>query len=210
MYSSSKACLEILASSYRRSFLSALAASPGYSLATARAGNVIGGGDWSPDRLIPDCVRAIHAGRPVEIRNPAAVRPWQHVLEPLSGYLRLGRLLFEGGPGYAGTYNFGPDPASTLRVAEVAAKVVEYYGRGEVIVHQRSDFHEDALLTLNIAKAEKVLGWRPVFTGEEALRRTVEWYKAFYEGQADMVALTLAQIDEFTCRHGQEIKSGRI
>ncbi|MDR1533704.1 MAG: CDP-glucose 4,6-dehydratase [Planctomycetota bacterium] len=196
IYSSSKGCVELLAASYRRSFLQENA--PGaYALATARAGNVIGGGDWSPDRLLPDCVRAINAGLPVEIRNPEATRPWQHVLEPLSGYLLLGKLLFENGSRFAEGFNFGPDTTSVLKVAEMAAKVVEYYGRGEVVAHRRDDLHEDAMLSLDIAKAEKVLGWRPTLSGKEAIRRTVDWYKMFYAGEADMAKFTLEQINVF-------------
>ena len=117
MYSSSKGCVEIMSSSYRRSFLK-----DGYAMATARAGNVIGGGDWAEDRLIPDCIRAINKGVDIEIRNPVAVRPWQHVLEPLSGYLLLGQKLLENGQEYADGFNFGPNEESVLTVAEVAKK----------------------------------------------------------------------------------------
>ena len=121
MYSSSKGCVEIMSSSYRRSFLK-----DGYAMATARAGNVIGGGDWALDRLIPDCIRGINDGIDIEIRNPVAVRPWQHVLEPLSGYLLLGQKLLEDGQKYADGFNFGPNEESVLTVAEVAKKVTEF------------------------------------------------------------------------------------
>jgi CDP-glucose 4,6-dehydratase len=127
------------------------------------------------------------------------------VLEPLSGYLLLGKLLFENGSRYAEGFNFGPDTTSVLKVAEMAAKVVEYYGRGEVVVQRRNDLHEDAMLSLDIARAEKVLGWRPTLSGEEAIRRTVNWYKAFHRGKIDMTEFTLGQIREFVNRRGHEI-----
>lgn len=195
MYSSSKGCVEIMSSSFRRSFLQG---SDGYAMATARAGNVIGGGDWAADRLIPDCVRYINEGKQIEIRNPIAVRPWQHVLEPLSGYLLLGQKLFEDGKKYAEGFNFGPNEDSVLKVAEVAQKVVEYYGKGEVIVHKRDDLHEANLLMLNIEKAEKVLGWKPTYSADKAIEKSVEWYKNFYENkEQDMFEFTLNQISEY-------------
>lgn len=195
MYSSSKGCVEIMSSSYRRSFLQD---DECYAMATARAGNVIGGGDWAADRLIPDCVRYINDGKQIEIRNPIAVRPWQHVLEPLSGYLLLGKKLFEEGKKYAEGFNFGPNEDSVLKVAEVAQKVVEYYGKGEVVVHKRDDLHEANLLMLNIEKAERVLGWTPTYTADEAIEKTIEWYKNFYDNDnEDMFGFTLGQIAEY-------------
>ena len=155
MYSSSKGCVEIMSSSYRRSFLQDDSA---FAMATARAGNVIGGGDWALDRLIPDCVIAINKGEKIEIRNPIAVRPWQHVLEPLSGYLLLGQKLLEHGKKYAEGFNFGPDESNVLKVADVAQKVADFYGKGEVVVQKRDNLHEAGLLMLNIEKAERVLG----------------------------------------------------
>lgn len=192
MYSSSKGCVEIMSSSFRRSFLQ-----EGYAMATARAGNVIGGGDWALDRLIPDCVKFINAGQKIEIRNPVAVRPWQHVLEPLSGYLLLGEKLLEHGLHFADGFNFGPNEDSVLKVAEVAQKVTEFYGRGEVVVHKRDDLHEANLLMLNIEKAEKVLGWTPTYTANQAIKNTVEWYKHFYANDADMYEFTMNQIKEY-------------
>ena len=194
MYSSSKGCVEIMSSSFRRSFLQG---ENGYAMATARAGNVIGGGDWALDRLIPDCIKYINSGQKIEIRNPAAVRPWQHVLEPLSGYLLLGQKLFEDGKKYAEGFNFGPNEESVLRVAEVAQKVVKNYGRGEVVVHKKDNLHEANLLMLNIEKAEKVLGWTPAYTADTAIAATVEWYKHFYTKDKDMYEFTLNQIKEY-------------
>lgn len=193
MYSSSKGCVEILSSSFRRSFLQ----SQGYALATARAGNVIGGGDWAEDRLIPDCVRAIESGQEIEIRNPVATRPWQHVLEPLSGYLLLGHLLYTQGAAYAQGFNLGPNADSVLTVAQVAQLVVNQYGKGTVKVHKRDDLHEANLLMLDITKAAQVLGWKPTYTAQQAIKKTVDWYKQFYQGGQDMRAYSLQQIHEY-------------
>lgn len=194
MYSSSKGCVEIMSSSFRRSFLQEEGT---YAMATARAGNVIGGGDWAGDRLIPDCVRYINADEKIEIRNPIAVRPWQHVLEPLSGYLLLGQKLLEGGKKYAEGFNFGPNEDSVLRVAEVAEKACKYYGKGEVVIHKRDNLHEANLLMLNIEKAEKVLGWTPTYTADDAVKNTIEWYKHFYAKDVDMYEFTMNQIKEY-------------
>lgn len=192
MYSSSKGCVEIMSSSYRRSFLQ----DGGFALATARAGNVIGGGDWALDRLIPDCVRAINRGEKIEIRNPAATRPWQHVLEPLSGYLVLGGKLLTGEKQYQEGFNFGPDENSVLTVADVVGRVTRQYGRGEIIVHKKDALHEANLLMLNIEKAERVLGWTPNYTADKAVRQTVDWYRRFYDGEP-MLKFTLSQIREY-------------
>ncbi len=192
MYSSSKGCVEIMSSSYRRSFLK-----NGYAMATARAGNVIGGGDWALDRLIPDCIRGINSGIDIEIRNPIAVRPWQHVLEPLSGYLLLGQKLLEEGQKFADGFNFGPREESVLTVAEVAKKVTEFYGRGRVVVGEASPLHEAGLLMLNIEKAKKVLGWTPTYSADDAIKSTVEWYKKFYSQQERMLDFTIKQIEDY-------------
>ena len=191
MYSSSKGCVEIMSSSYRRSFLQE---ENTYAMATARAGNVIGGGDWALDRLIPDCIRGINKGIDIEIRNPIAVRPWQHVLEPLSGYLLLGEKLLTEGKKYADGFNFGPDEESVLTVAEVAKKLTELYGRGRVVVGEKSPLHEAGLLMLNIEKAKKVLGWTPSYSAHQALEKTVEWYKYFYAKNTNMYEFTCTQI----------------
>lgn len=193
MYSSSKGCVEIMSSSFRRSFLQD---GKPYAMATARAGNVIGGGDWALDRLIPDCIRFINQNKKIEIRNPIAVRPWQHVLEPLSGYLLLGEKLLNEGDKYAEGFNFGPNEESVLTVAEVAQKVTEYYEQGEVIVGEKSELHEANLLMLNIEKAKDVLGWIPTYSANQAIQKTVEWYKRFYQGEK-MSEFTFKQIKDF-------------
>lgn len=192
MYSSSKGCVEIMSSSYRRSFLE-----NSYAMATARAGNVIGGGDWALDRLIPDCIRGINHGADIEIRNPVAIRPWQHVLEPLSGYLLLGQKLMEDGPKYADGFNFGPNEDSVLTVAEVAKRVTNFYGKGNVIIGDKSPLHEAGLLMLNIEKAKRILGWHPSYTANEAIQKTVEWYKHFYNQDIDMYEFTIRQIRDY-------------
>ena len=194
MYSSSKGCVEILSSSFRRSFLQE---ENSMAMATARAGNVIGGGDWALDRLIPDCVRSINKGIDIEIRNPIAVRPWQHVLEPLSGYLLLGQKLLEEGNKFADGFNFGPNEDSVLTVAEVSKMVTELYGKGKVFVGEPSPLHEAGLLMLNIEKAAKVLNWTPTLTANEAIRNTVEWYRHFYAKDVDMYEFTMNQIKEY-------------
>ena len=194
MYSSSKGCVEIMSSSFRRSFLQDEGT---MAMATARAGNVIGGGDWALDRLIPDCIRGINSGKDIEIRNPIAVRPWQHVLEPLSGYLLLGQKLLEEGKKYADGFNFGPNEDSILTVADVSKMVCDFYGKGNVIVGKKSPLHEAGLLMLNIEKAEKVLYWTPTLNVKEAIKNTVDWYKHFYSKDTDMYEFTMEQINEY-------------
>lgn len=194
MYSSSKGCVEIMSSAYRRSFLYG---DNSYAMATARAGNVIGGGDWGQDRLVPDCIRSINDGVDIEIRNPDAIRPWQFVLEPLSGYLLLGQKLLTEGKKFAEGFNFGPVQDSVLTVKEVANKVCGYYGRGRVIIGDKSPLHEAGLLMLNIEKSEKVLGWIPSMNVDEAVKNTVEWYKHFYKKDMNIFEYTISQIEQY-------------
>lgn len=185
-YSASKACQELLAASYRDSFF----ARGGTLLATARAGNVIGGGDWAADRLIPDLVRAAARGECEPLRSPDAVRPWQHVLEPLGGYLLLGQRLFEGETQVATGWNFGPAENDALTVGEVAAQMKRFWPRVEFRFAPQPDApHETKLLQLNCAKAERELHWHGVWSAGEAIRRTAEWYRDFYEtGAVDTAA----------------------
>ncbi len=177
-YSSSKACAEIVCSSYRRSyFRSGGVGSRRVGLATARAGNVVGGGDWAEDRLVPDLVRAAVAGVPLALRNPRATRPWQHVLEPLSGYLELGARLLDGEP-VDEAWNFGPAPDATLEVEEVAQRLRAHWPEFELSHDPGPHPHEAPLLKLDCRKAEQRLGWRPVWDADTTLRRTVDWYRA--------------------------------
>ena len=180
-YSSSKGCAELLIASYRRSFCRyGGTGESGMAVASARAGNVIGGGDWSQDRLIPDCIRAIEAGRPVRLRNPGAVRPWQFVLEPLGGYLLLAERLWSEPEAFVGGWNFGPDPKQMATVETMARALTDAYGAGTV--ECRADTkapHEEQILLLDSTKAGERLGWRPRLTLEETLGWTAEWYRDY-------------------------------
>ena len=191
-YSASKAAAEIVAASYRDAFLAA----QGMAVATARAGNVIGGGDWAEDRLIPDAVRAWEADKPLEVRRPQAIRPWQHVLEPLAGYLILAEQLRHR-PNLAGAYNFGPETGAAATVREVIEQASTSYGRGQVIWGDGSEGpHEAGWLALEIAKARTTLGVTPQWSLFEAIDRTMKWYRHQREG-ADARELCLAEIAAF-------------
>ncbi len=182
-YSASKGCAELLGASYRNSFfnISEYGKKHHVLLASGRAGNVIGGGDWAADRLIPDIVRSTAASKAVLIRNPKATRPWQHVLEPLSGYLTLGWTLLEGNPGCAEGWNFGPDQHSNLSVEEVVAVSRKYWSEMKVEYSKnREDYHEANLLMLDCSKANKLLKWYPVWDIEMTLDKTMSWYRDFY------------------------------
>ena len=181
VYSMSKSAAELVAQSWRRSFFPPdRLAEHGVALATARAGNVIGGGDWARDRIVPDAVRALSSGRAVPVRNPGAVRPWQHVLEPLGGYLLLGSQLLGGdAPRFCEAWNFGPPLQSTRPVAEVVSAVVAAWGSGSwTSTPQPHGPHEAGVLRLSIDKAYARLGWSPRWTLGEAAARTMEWYRA--------------------------------
>jgi CDP-glucose 4,6-dehydratase len=192
-YSASKACAEIVAASWRRSFGS----EGNLRIATARAGNVIGGGDWSPDRIVPDCVRALSRGETITVRNPAAIRPWQHVLEPLSGYLLLAAKLHQS-PRFAEAWNFGPDNEDTRTVEELVETVVAAWGVGArwAAVKQASAPHEASTLTLSSTKAMQELDWRPTWHFDRAVHTTIGWYKACLGG-ADAHLLCSETIQAF-------------
>lgn len=175
-YSASKAGAELVAASYRSAFF-ATPQSP--LLATARAGNVIGGGDWSEDRLIPDLVRATFNNEYLEIRSPNATRPWQHVLDSLSGYLMLGQSLLEGRGQFAEPWNFGPEPESNRSVAEVLKKLGDQWPKLHCYTTNAAQLHEATLLYLDSAKARSYLHWRPVWGLDATLAKTTEWYKSF-------------------------------
>ncbi len=193
-YSASKGCAELVVSAFRNSFL----IGSRIGLASARAGNVIGGGDWAIDRLLPDFVRAVIADKPIGIRNPLSTRPWQHVLEPLYGYLVLGALLLTEPEKYSSAWNFGPRDTDVLSVDEILKLAITEWGAGRVEKEAVKQPHEAALLKLDISKAEAYLRWHPVFSCSEAIKRTVEWYKKYYEKpQSDMFSLTVEQIREY-------------
>jgi CDP-glucose 4,6-dehydratase len=195
-YSNSKACVELVTESFRKSFFKTR---PGAAaVASARAGNVIGGGDWSKDRLVPDIVRGcFSATGDVVLRNPRAVRPWQHVLEPLSGYLVLAEKLASGQPGLDEGWNFGPPTEEVRPVADVAEAVVRAVGTGRLMFQPDADApHEANLLQLDCSKARSKLGWRPRLDFARTIAMTADWYAAWHRGR-DMAAYTLAQISDY-------------
>ena len=197
-YSASKACVELVTTAYRRSYFSdrALLKRP-VAVATARAGNVIGGGDWSPDRLIPDILAAFTDNRPVEIRNPNSVRPWQHVLEPLYGYLLLAENLIHYGDTFSEAWNFGPADQDTRPVKWIAAELQKMWpGPATWITGSANSLHETDVLALNSAKARSRLKWTNTWDLRTALAKTIEWHQAWQCG-TDMIEITRRQIAEF-------------
>ena len=177
-YSTSKAAAELVTQGYRRSFFcTGVGAATHKAIATVRAGNVVGGGDWRAQRLIPDCIRALERHDPIEVRHPRSIRPWQHVLEPLNGYLTLASLMYGGTGDYCGVWNFGPDAESMRSVGEVASLVVGSWGEGSWIDTGGGEFHEASMLRLDATKARVYLGWRPIWGLEETISKTVEWYR---------------------------------
>ena len=196
-YSNSKGCAELVTSAYRSSFFEA-SARGACRIASARAGNVIGGGDWALDRLIPDIVRSFGRSRPVDIRSPRAVRPWQHVLEPLSGYIRLAELLASDmGAVYAEAWNFGPPDEDCQPVCYIADRLAASWGNGASwSPSDKPQPHEASFLKVDASKARARLGWRSRLRLVDALSWTAEWYRAQHEGE-DATALTVAQIDRY-------------
>jgi CDP-glucose 4,6-dehydratase len=196
-YSSSKACAEIATAAYCASFFRTEGAA---GIATVRAGNVIGGGDWAPDRLVPDAMRAFGADADVLIRNPRAIRPWQHVLDPIIGYLALAQRLMTDGREFAGGWNFGPGAAGELPVAELMDQLVAAWGTGAGWqLDEAPHPPEAAVLKLDCARATARLGWRPLLDLDRAISLTTAWYRALAVG-ADIRALTFGQIDEILAR----------
>ncbi|GAA3932330.1 CDP-glucose 4,6-dehydratase [Chitinophaga oryziterrae] len=187
-YSASKACAELVVSSFRNSFSNK-------AIASVRAGNVIGGGDWNKDRIIPDIVRALSNGQVIEVRNPVSVRPWQHVLEPIGGYLRLGALLQQDPAKYAKAYNFGPAPDDHLTVKELVEKAIAIWGNGQwKDASKPGQLHEATLLKLDISLAKKELQWTPKLNAAQAIEWTINWYK---QPAANRQAYTIQQINEY-------------
>ena len=196
-YSVSKGCAELIISAYRRSFFhpEALGRSHHVLLASARAGNVVGGGDWAVDRLVPDLVRAAAAGQPAVIRNPNAVRPWQHVLEPLAGYLVLGQKLHERQAACAAAWNFGPDADGMVAVQTAAEHLARHWPAIRLTTTTPTNApHEAGILRLDCTKAKHDLQWRPIWNTDQTFRHTAGWYRDFYaEGKVD----TFADLDEY-------------
>jgi CDP-glucose 4,6-dehydratase len=186
-YSASKACAELISNAYRKSFFATDEYGKSHStlLADTRAGNVIGGGDWSEDRLIPDIVRAASKDEAVVIRNPAATRPWQHVLEPLSGYLHLGWKLLEGEKECSDNWNFGPAADSPVSVREAVERAQKTWGKIRYEIREdRDEPHEATLLQIDSSKARLRLGWKNVWNSDTALEKTIEWYREYYQSKA--------------------------
>lgn len=197
-YSNSKGCAELVTAAYRNSYFHpGKYPAHGVALASGRAGNVIGGGDWAEDRLIPDIMRAITQGKPVNIRNPHAIRPWQHVLEPLSGYLQLAQKLYEDGAGYAEGWNFGPSDEDAKPVQWIAEQLTRTWGDGASWkLDEGNHPHEAHYLKLDCSKAKARLGWRPRWSLDEALNAIAEWHQA-YRNRENMHEKTMQQIARY-------------
>ena len=197
-YASSKACAEIVSAAYRSSFFPIERVHEHHvAVATARAGNVIGGGDWSDDRLIPDLVRGFGSGQPVLIRRPNAIRPWQHVLEPLHGYVLLAEKLLAQPARFSSSYNFGPGDEDIWPVERIATKLVNMWGKGASWIRDSvPNVHEDHILRLDASKARAELGWQPKLKIETALEWTIAWYQAWNRG-GDMTQFNVKQIAEY-------------
>ena len=197
-YSSSKGAAEIAISSWRRSFFNPADYGNKHhvSIASARAGNVVGGGDWAKDRIVPDCIRALEAGIPIQIRSPKAIRPWQHVLEPLSGYLLLASKMWVDPTKYCEGWNFGPRTESITPVWDVATKIIYYYGKGELKdISNPHALHEANLLMLDISKAKFLLGWEPRLDISQCVALTTDWYKSY--STKDVYSLCVDHISRF-------------
>lgn len=192
-YSCSKGCSELITKSYRKSFLSDL----GIHVSTVRAGNVIGGGDWAEDRLIPDIIKAISRNEKMNIRNPYAVRPWQHVLEPIYGYILLAEKMWNEGDSYAGAWNFGPDYDSMITVGELTNKVFQIFQRDmEINYSDNTIQYETQILKLDCTKSKIRLGWNTIFSIDDALLWTTDWYR-YYLNNEDLRLKTIQQINHY-------------
>jgi len=199
-YSSSKGCAELVVASYRKSFFESCQDSSA-SLSSVRAGNVIGGGDWANDRIIPDTVKALAANIPITIRNPHATRPWQYVLEPLGGYLQLGALMNKNGAEYAGAWNFGPKDSNIVTVEKLVKGAIKCWGKGSYKIDQpKACPHEAQLLKLDTSKAQLLLKWKPIYDINQTIEKTINWYKQFYEKAApeELCKLSIKEIREYT------------
>lgn len=197
-YSASKGAAELVIASYRKSYFSS-GREPRVSLSSARAGNIIGGGDWAEDRIVPDCVRALVKGNPVEIRNPHAVRPWQFVLDPLFGYLWLALKMREEPEKYADAWNFGPDHSNVVDVQTLTEKIIRAWGSGtsKVLPQNESAPHEAGYLKLDCAKSMGRLEWKPVYTIDEAIQKTIGWYREYYTKKSDIYEFSLKQVKTY-------------
>jgi len=196
-YSSSTACAELVGDAFRRTYF---ASGDAPFIASGRAGNVIGGGDWAEDRLIPDCIRAFHRAQPVVIRNPTSIRPWQHVLEPITGYLLLAQRLYEEGEDFAGPWNFGPDGSSTMSVSRVVELALKRWGENaRAEMKTAADTAEAVVLQLDSSKARAHINWKPRLDLEATIDWTVEWYQRQATGELAS-SLCIEQVQKYERR----------
>jgi CDP-glucose 4,6-dehydratase len=191
-YSNSKACSELLSSAYKKSFF----LNQGIQLATVRAGNVIGGGDWATDRLVPDYFRSLESGKELLIRSPNAIRPWQHVLDPLAGYIKLAENLVNYGDRFSGAWNFGPEDNNDKSVMFLINELNKKYKKINFRIVDNEKYHESKILKLDISKAKSKLGWLPRFSFDQALASTVDWYEA-YKNRESLLNFSLKQINNY-------------
>lgn len=200
-YSSSKSCAELITTAYRHTFFNSkdFSRTHNVALSTVRAGNMMGGGDWGEDRIIPDCVRALSKGQTIIIRNPSAIRPWQYVLEPLSGYLLLGALMYKHGTAYSDRWNFGPEDTNLITVEELTKSVIKCWGDGNYKIDNSCHPYEAKTLKLDISKARGLLGWKPIYDIYETVDKTINWYKSFYNSlaQKELLNYILREIREY-------------
>jgi len=199
-YSSSKACAELISSAYRQSFFNIddFGKSHNTAVATVRAGNIIGGGDWTDDRLVPDIIRSLTGNKELIIRNPDSIRPWQHVLEPIAGYLYLASLMYKDGKSFSEAFNFGPNSSDIFTVEEVVKKSVKAWGKGSYKIKKDNKLHEAKFLRLDTGKSQFKLNWKPVYNADQAINKTINWYKEYYQNKnSDIYNFTVSQIDAY-------------
>ena len=196
-YSASKSCQDIVVNSFRESYF----CHSGIAISSIRAGNVIGGGDWAPFRIVPDLVRGIVKGKTVKIRNPNSVRPWQHVLEPISGMLMLAERMYNNIE-FSGDWNFGPESHKEITVRELAETFISLWGSGKYSIDEMKSYNEANYLQLDISKAKRKLKWTPRYDFNVALKETIEWYKGYYNGETNMGEITEEQIEKYLSNFG--------
>ncbi len=204
-YSSSKGCAELTISAYRQSFFNPKEFNKhGVAVASIRAGNVIGGGDWQKDRLFPDCIKALGKGKRIILRNPQAIRPWQYVLEPVSGYLWLGALMYQNGIAYSDAWNFGPAHGEIVSVEQATNLIIKHWGKGSYSVDTSEQPHEARLLKLDCSKIHAMLNWQSIYDIHLAIEKTVRWYKDYYHKKEDMYDTSLKDIGEYIKKAGKK------
>jgi CDP-glucose 4,6-dehydratase len=204
-YSASKGAAELVISSYRKSFFNEKN-SPG--IATIRAGNVIGGGDWANYRLIPDCIKSLISKKNIILRNPRSIRPWQHVLESLSGFLLIGSKLDKNSKKFSGPWNVGPSPKNSLSVESIVKKIIHQWGAGKIIT-EKNNLYEAKLLKLDSSKIFNLMKWKPTYSYDESIEKTVNWYLKYHKNKKTIQNFTILQIEDYV-KHAQKIKNGWI